>query len=39
MQLNNFETDKVFDYENGFYTTTTEDRLGNLLLIMSCTKK
>lgn len=31
MELNNFETDKMFEYENGFYATSTESRFGKLL--------
>ncbi len=28
MNLNNFDTDKVFDYENGYYATAAEARFG-----------
>ncbi|BAK74561.1 MAG: TylF/MycF/NovP-related O-methyltransferase [Candidatus Altimarinota bacterium] len=31
MILNNFDTTKMFEYENGFYATSTEARFGKLL--------
>lgn len=39
MLLNNFETEKMFFYENGFYTTITENRLGKLLAQYELYKK
>jgi len=39
MQLNNFETDKAFNYENGFYTTAREDRLGKFIAHYELYKK
>ncbi|RXJ98224.1 dTDP-6-deoxy-L-hexose 3-O-methyltransferase [Arcobacter sp. CECT 8986] len=31
MKLNNFKTKKMFEYENGFYATSTESRFSKLL--------
>ena len=31
MKLNGYDSDKRFDYENGFYTTLTESRIGKFL--------
>lgn len=39
MIINNFDTDKMFDYENGFYTTANESRFGKLLAQYEIYKK
>ena len=39
MELNNFETQKMFEYENGFYATSTESRFGKLLAHYELYKK
>ena len=39
MLLNNFETDKIFDYENGFYATATEVRFGKFIAQYELYKK
>jgi len=37
--LNNFDTDKMFDYENGYYTTATEARFGKFIAHYELYKK
>jgi hypothetical protein len=39
MLLNNFETDKTFEYENGFYATATEARYGKFIAHYELYKK
>ncbi len=39
MILNNFDTDKMFDYENGYYTTATEARFGKFIAHYELYKK
>lgn len=39
MTLNSFDTRKMFEYENGYYATITEDRLGKLLAHYELYKK
>ena len=31
MILNSYDTDKIFDYENGYYATATEARFGKFI--------
>lgn len=39
MILNNFDTTKMFEYENGFYATSTESRFGKFLAHYELYKK
>lgn len=39
MVLNSFDTDKMFDYENGFYATSTEARFGKFIAHYELYKK
>ena len=39
MKLNNFEIEKMFEYENGFYATSTESRFGKFLAHYELYKK
>jgi hypothetical protein len=39
MILNNFNTEKMFEYENGFYATSTESRFGKFLAHYELYKK
>jgi len=39
MILNNFDSDKMFDYENGYYATATESRFGKFLAHYELYKK
>lgn len=39
MEINNFNIEKMFDYENAFYATSTESRFGKLLAHYELYKK
>lgn len=39
MILNNFETEKMFEYENGYYATATESRFGKFIAHYELYKK